>query len=53
METIVSDQPAPTAWADLKRHFTQKSEKPFSRVSSHILYIIIKLHYLEDIPEDV
>ena len=30
MESVVSDQPVRTAPADLKQHFTQKFECPFS-----------------------
>ena len=36
MESVVLDQPARTAQADLKRHFTQKSESTFTHVASHI-----------------
>ena len=36
-ERVVSDQPARTAQADLKRHFTQMPEYPFSRIASHIM----------------
>ena len=39
MESIVSDQPVWAAQADLKQHFTQTSESPFSRVAPHISYI--------------
>ena len=38
MESVVSDQPVRTAPADLKRHFTQTSESPFSRVARHIVF---------------
>ena len=36
MESIVSDQPVRTAQVDLKQHFTQTSESPFSHVAHHI-----------------
>ena len=35
-ESVVSDQPAQIAQADLNRHFSQLSECPFSRVTSRL-----------------
>ena len=36
MESVVTDHPARSAQVDLKRHFTQMSECPFSHIVSHI-----------------
>ena len=39
-ESVVSEQPARIAQADLKRHVTQMSECPFSCVVSHMVKLI-------------
>ena len=47
-ESIVSDLPVRTAQADLKRHFTQTSESPFSRVERQIPFFVLvsRLYFL-------
>ena len=40
MGKVISDQPAQSAQADLKRHFMQTYESTFSGVASCIMYIV-------------